>query len=269
MVKVAGNRGFTLIELLTAILIAILIIGALLGLYVASNRAFGVSSDISSLTEDMRNTVTTLDFIFSRWGVGVPCRNNDCSAMVSNVNNGILPDCDSTYPPSDPMCVTVGSSSLTFYASLGGMGVVTNSTSKAVSCRLKSGEPYYLWNGTKLANWDGISLPVSNCTLSLSEDNRDCFSGPDNSIVDISTSCSLFPGAVLIRAPHRITMYLSGDVLYMDRYDVALNQSENSVKLADRVRSFSVSKDGRNLKVSIDFVSEGGRVFHYERYFGR
>lgn len=269
MVKVAENRGFTLIELLTAILIVFLVVGALLGLYVASNRAFMVSSDVASLTEDVRNTVTTLDFIFSRWGVGVPCRNNDCSVVVSNINSGILPDCDSTYPPSDPMCATIGSGSVTFYASLGGMGVVTNSTGQAVSCRLQKGEPYYLWNGTKIANWDGTGSSIPYCTVNVSEDNKDCFNGPDNSIVSISTSCSLSPGVVLIRTPHRITIYLNSNTLYMDRYDVALGQAENAIKLADRVRSFSVNKDGRNLRVVIDFVSEGGRIFHYERYFGR
>lgn len=63
---VKQRKGISLVELLIAIVIGIIVTSALTGLFVGSNRAFLKNREISELAEDVRNAITTLEFIFSR-----------------------------------------------------------------------------------------------------------------------------------------------------------------------------------------------------------
>lgn len=271
------KRGFTLVELLTAIVIAVIIGAALLSLFIVGNRTFGSNRDVSQLTESARNALTTLEFVFSRWGFGVPCSNNNCD--VSSVP---VPDCGS-YPPSDPMCLTVSTNGVEFYASLYGMGFVTSvgdGQTRIISCRLSSDDRkncYYVWRNQGIANWNGsgtppvYQLPTINevsCIESFSPNLT--LNGVQLSSSNNSSQISLSAGNLIIRVPHKISIYLSNGWLMMDRTDMAggCNENESAVRLA-RASDFKVEKAGRGVKLEITFVSEGGRNVKVVRYFGR
>lgn len=127
-------KGVSLVEILNAIAVDAIITLALTFLFVGSNRAFLGNRASAGLTEDVRNAITTLEFVFSRWGTGVPCRDNNCTIESPP------PPC-SSYPPYDPQCITLTSSSVEFYANIYGYGFVTtatNTTASIISCRLDS-----------------------------------------------------------------------------------------------------------------------------------
>lgn len=64
------NRGISLVELLVAIVVSTIILGAVLSMFIGSNIAFRGNRDIAEMSEDVRNAITTLEFLFSRWGLG-------------------------------------------------------------------------------------------------------------------------------------------------------------------------------------------------------
>jgi len=64
------------------IVLCTIIMMAALGLYFASDKIFKKTRPVSDVLEEMRGAIATLDFIFSRWGVGVPCYNNNIIIIV-------------------------------------------------------------------------------------------------------------------------------------------------------------------------------------------
>lgn len=277
------KKGFTIIELLIAIVIAIIIVGAIVSLYISSNRIFMKTKPISDAMEEMRSAVATLEFIFSRWGVAVPCANNRCS--FSNPPS----DCTS-YPPSDPMCITIAGNEAIFYASLHGMGFVVsvdtdNGKANLLSCRLNDSNSqncYYVWVGDRIVKTDITGVPVIHEISGLSQSNADCLSEPNtpNTTADIvmldktggDNHVTLSEGMVITRVPHRIRLYVSDGWLVMDQEDMAsmCGLNEPSLKIA-KVKNFSIEKYGRGVKVDMTFVSqsEPEQTFRLVRYFGR
>ncbi len=276
-------RGITLIELMIAIIVSSIILSAMVALYISSDRIFRNLKPASDVVEEMRGALTTLDFIFSRWGVAVPCAGNNCSTSSPP------PDCD-TYPPSDPMCITViGNSEAIFYANLYGMGFVVSvdgsGTAQIISCRLR-GEPshncHYVWKGDKLLSVDGDGNPVDMRVSNLSESNIDCLGEPTSPNATVSStltdnqglgiSVELQPGYVISRVPHRIRLYVSGDWLMMEQTDMstACVADEPSVRIA-KVSNFSIRKEGRGVLIEATFVSQSQpeKRLSIVRYFGR
>ena len=67
------NKGISLVELLVVMVVTGIILAAAVSMFVSSNRVFRGNRDVAEISEDVRNAVTTLEFVFSRWGAGVPC----------------------------------------------------------------------------------------------------------------------------------------------------------------------------------------------------
>ena len=61
------KKGFTLIELLVVILISALIMGAVIGLYIAHQRLQAPAKATSDIMEIQRAGLAQLEWIFSRW----------------------------------------------------------------------------------------------------------------------------------------------------------------------------------------------------------
>lgn len=282
-------KGFTIIELLIVIVLCTIILMAVLGVYLVSDKIFSKTKPISDVLEEARGAILNLDFIFSRWGVGVPCKNNDCK-----IESSITP-CEG-YPPSNPLCITCnsgdlnsGCSDVEFYANLYGFGFVvsTNGTqANLISCRLSTDENdnyYYIWQGEKIINYNGSGRPPWYRLLQLDPDNQDCIknfsgsfnaqssalvNGPDNS------TYALQPGDIIIRVPHKVRLYVKstsdGYWLYLNKTDMATT-SGNSIaiaKLKDS-ESFKVFAQGRALKILIEFRSQSKpeKNLKIERYF--
>jgi type II secretory pathway pseudopilin PulG len=138
--------GFTLIEMLIVILIGVLIIGVMVGLYVAHQRVQGPIKMTSDITEIQRAGIAQLEWIFSRWGTGTPCndptRANICTRIRPCDINGNF-----SYPPPSSLCVSIRSGSpcgeMWFYANLEGVGIISNvyrDEVRLVSCRLRTDE---------------------------------------------------------------------------------------------------------------------------------
>ena len=122
------NKGISLVELLVAMVITGIILTAAVSMFVSSNRVFRANRDAAEMSEDVRNAITTLEFVFSRWGAGVPCPGNPQTGDNNNCQiANEIPPCNNQYPPTDPMCMDIGQngSSVTFYANLYGTGFVT------------------------------------------------------------------------------------------------------------------------------------------------
>ncbi len=277
------KRGYSLLEILVAIVIVAIVMGAVVAIYSASNRTFQKTKPVSSLLEEVREALSTLDFVFSRWGSAVPCEGNNCTL------NNPPADCGTSYPPKDPMCITIrNGNEAEFYANLYGMGfVVSVDTTEAslISCRLSDSSTqncYYVWKGDRVVAFDSTGLPVIYGLSNLSRDNIDCLSEPvsPNATVDINmkdissggSDVTLSEGMVITRVPHRIRLYVDNGWLMMDKTDMAspCGSDENAVRIA-RVQSFSIEKVGKGVKLDITFASQedSSKTMRVVRYFGR
>ena len=284
------QKGFTMIEVLVVIVLCTIIIMAALGLYFASDKIFKKTRPVSDVLEEMRGAITTLDFIFSRWGVGVPCYNNNC-----NIGTNIT-TCTS-YPPSDPLCMkcnsgdfSSGCSDIEFYGNLEGYGFVVNvngTQANLISCRLSTDTNdnyYYIWQGEKIANYNGSGSPPIYKLSELNPNNQDCiknFIGISNaqSSALVNGTASIYtlqPGDIIIRVPHKVRLYAKstsdGYWLYLNKTDMATGTNEESMlaKLKD-LDSFKVYAQGHTLKIEMEFQSQSTpeKVLKIERYFAR
>ncbi len=295
------KKAFTLVEILVAMILASIILVAVLGLYVASDKVFKKTKPVSDVLEEMRSGIVTLDFVFSRWGAGVPCYNNNC-------NIGTTISACSSYPPTDPMCMTCNSGDLTtgcsdveFYANLYGMGFViaaTTSSASLVSCRLDTSDNqncYYIWENGGVVNYNSTTASPPAYGFNVSFNSIDCvdFNGAPNLIINDPDMCewvngtldcsyvySVQSGDIITRVPHKVRLYVDQDTdgsywLMMDKTDMesGCNSDENAVKVA-RIKdanSFKVYAVGRAIKVVITFATQGlkEQTFTIERYFGR
>ena len=283
------NKGFTLTELLIAIVVASITLLAITSLFSVGNRVVNQVKPVSETMEEAQSGLATLDFLMSRWGVGVPCTN--CNVTIPLPN---CPDYD-TFPskpnPSDygsnPLCVTIkqdnnGNSVVYFFASLGGSGFVisvdNNNQANLISCRLSDSNTnncYY-----KFSNGN-FSAPIK--LINLSPNNADC------SKVDISqpnataSSNVLYPGDFtassgrlaagdfIVRAPHFIKLYVNNGWLMMDKKDVdPCNANENAVNIA-KVTQFVAEKVGMGVKFTITFQSQTdpSKTFTITKYYSR
>ncbi len=295
------KQGFALIEILIAIVLASIILIAVLGLYIGSEKSFKRTKPVSDVLEEMRGAMATLDFVFSRWGAGVPCYNNTCILGTT------IPAC-SGYPPTDPMCMTCNNGNLTngcsdveFYANLDGLGFVANATTtlaNLVSCRLSAGNTqncYYIWSNGKVIGYNATLNPPPIYGFNTTFTIVDCidFNGTPNLIINDPDMCewvngtlncayvyTLQPGNIITRVPHKVRLYVAQDSngtywLMMDKTDMAsgCNENEPALKIAEikDADSFKIYSAGRAVRVVITFVSQGPKkeTFTIERYFGR
>ncbi|MEJ5339479.1 MAG: prepilin-type N-terminal cleavage/methylation domain-containing protein [Aquificaceae bacterium] len=273
------NRGISLVELLVAIVVATIILGAVASMFIGSNRAFRGNRDVSEMSEDVRNAITTLEFLFSRWGAGVPCPGNTTDQNnVCNINPNLIPPCNNQYPPQDPMCMDIAGSSVTFYANLYGIGfvrAVSGNNATVISCRLNTGANqncYYVWHNARIKpGYDNNGRPVV-VSLGGSLNQPDCMTGMNTVSIpaNLGNNVNLGAGDYITRVPHRITIRMDGDWLVMDRVDMAGNctDNENAVRIG-RVQNFSVQAQGRSVRVDATFLSADGRQYQITRYYGR
>ncbi|NPA40488.1 MAG: type II secretion system protein [Thermodesulfobacteria bacterium] len=281
------KQGLTLTELLIGLVISGIVAAAILGLYVGSNKSFKRGRKLSELMDEVNSAIVQLDFLFSRWGAGVPCANNTC------VFNTTISACGG-YPPSDPMCMdclngslTTGCTDIVFYGNLGGLGFVVNSTattSNVISCRLSvdpSQNYYYIWNSTGVI-LDTTGLPKVYQLSGLNPNDIGCidFTGVPNAVVNSnvtqygSTSTyTLLAGNLISRVPHKIELLVVNGTLVekkWDLYNLSSPQYEGTTTIG-YVNNFQVTADGRGVKVVIDFVSskDPNLTFHFEKYYSR
>ena len=280
------KRGFTLTELLVAIIISSIILLAVVSMFITSNRALRSGRDVSEMSEDVRNAITTLEYIFSRWGSGVPCANNQCSIGPT------IPDCPNTNlqpPPNDPMCMTISGQEVRFFANLYGTGFVVSvsgNQANIISCRLNTGNNqncYYIWNGGRLKTGFGTRGRPVPVQLASFSGQPDCI-GSNAPNLTISTTVNrwlnegngtiLEPGDYITRAPHYIRLYVKDDGwLMMDRTDMGVGcqdnaVGENAVRIG-RVQSFSAQKVGRSVRIDVVFVGSDDRTYRIVRVYGR
>ena len=138
------KKGFILIELLIVLVIASLILGALVGLYIVQQRIQNPLKSTSDVVEIQRNAMAQLEWLFSRWGTGTPCNDptgtNICTRIRPCTINGNF-----TYPPPSTLCVSVRNGNpcgeIWFYANFEGIAIVNNvyrNKAYLLSCRLKT-----------------------------------------------------------------------------------------------------------------------------------
>ena len=280
------NKGISLVELLVAMVITGIILAAAVSMFVGSNRVFSGNRDVAEISEDVRNAITTLEFVFSRWGAGVPCPGNPQTGVNNNcqIVNTQIPPCNDQYPPTDPMCMDIvdidqNRSSVTFYANLYGMGFVTNvqnNIATAISCRLSTAQNqncYYIWNGGRLkTGYDSNGQPIV-VSLPGNLNQTDCID-IDNRVNIIVSNFSPEPGDYITRVPHRIRIYVenmeNNRWLVMERRDMAeeCGDTEPPVRIG-RVENFRVTTSGRSVSVEATFLSADGRRYQIVRFYGR
>ncbi|AEH22125.1 hypothetical protein TOPB45_0008 [Thermodesulfobacterium geofontis OPF15] len=284
------QKGFTIIEVLVVIVLCAIIIMAALGLYFASDKIFKQTRPISDVLEEMRSAIATLDFVFSRWGVGVPCYNNNCTIGTN------IAACTS-YPPSDPLCINCnsgdfisGCSDIEFYANLEGYGFVVSvngTQANLISCRLSTDENdnyYYIWQGEKIVNYNGSGSPPIYQLLGLNPNNQDCinFTGDSNAqvnaLVNGTGNYTLQPGDMITRVLYKVRLYVDYDSddkgywLYIKKFDMGRGTTYTT-KLG-RVKdsnSFKVYGERRAIKVEVEFQSQSKpeKTLKIIRYFAR
>jgi len=287
------KRGFTVVEFLVSILISLLILGAISVAFIGANRGFQQNKPINQAIQEAQNSVVTLDFLFSRWGVGMPSSNTipiysmDYDGTIQKDQNGnpinwqpaSLPN-GITFPPSNPFWYlpldTNGdgkNDTMYFFASLGGTGYVLNCPNNAppcniLSCRLTSSNGnrcYFIFSA------DGMSIKYYVLGSSdLADDNIDCLNLQNNQTSNTTINVGgLSPGDRFQRVPHLIRIYETPiynrtSWLAFDRTDLAVDCKDNeNATFIGRIRtgSFQVIPRGQNaVEVQADFVDENGNV---------
>lgn len=293
---VSRKRGFTVVEFLMSILISLLILGAISVAFIVANRGFQQNKPISQAIQEAQNSVATLDFLFSRWGVGMPSSNTipiyimDYDGAIRTDKNGnpknwqpaSLPN-GITFPPANPFWYqTVDTNNdgrndtINFFASLGGTGYVVNCPNNVppcniLSCRLTSNNTnnrcYFIFSadGTSIRYYELGSKDLANGT-----DNIDCLNLQNNQTSNTTINVGgLSPGDRFQRVPHLIRIFeipidSRTSWLAFDRIDLAVNcnDNENATHIG-RIRrgSFQVVPRGQNaVEVQADFVDENGNV---------
>jgi prepilin-type N-terminal cleavage/methylation domain-containing protein len=296
-------KGFTLPEILVVIVLSSIILGAIVGLFISSENLFKKTKPVSDVLEEMRSGLATLDFVFSRWGAGVPCKNNQCQ------NNSNIVPCDD-FPPSDPLCMNCtqgdfssGCSEVVFYGNLYGLGfVVDNKTGNMVdiiSCRLendyKDDKPrqcYYIWHQNGVITDNSTNKPLAfsfNSTPEFNSNNTDCINfnkTPNLTIpaeIDLcnssitytsNTTYTLQPGDIIVRSTQMIKLYVkqkkNGYWLIMEKTDIEMSKyygiksSINPIAKLKDADSFKVYMAGKGVRIRAIFASQSSPSQFFE-----
>jgi type II secretory pathway pseudopilin PulG len=294
-------KGFTIIEFLVGILVSLLILGAISIAFIGADRGFKKNKPISQSIEEAQNSVATLDFLFSRWGIGVPTSNNiylinsDGSLkkdqngnpllwQASNLPNGIV------FPPIYPFwyqSIDANGDSkndtLYFFASIGGNGYVVSCPNNLppcniLSCRLTSNSAnrcYFIFSA------DGTSIKyyaLSNGDIA--NDEIDCLNLQNNQTYNTTINIGgLNPADRFQRVPHLIKIYETPidnktSWLTFDRIDVANDCGDNGNSISiGRIRkeSFLITPINQNaVKIQADFVDENGNILYkYSKVYAK
>ena len=258
-------RGFSLVELLVAIVISMIILGALYSLFFASRNAFINIREVTDVKEVAKLGMAQLEWVFERWGTSVvmcqdPIGTDQCTAVI---------DCrdasgNFVFPPPSSLCVTIVEGdpcdSITFYGNLYGNGFVAlvtgQDTVRVVSCRLRQTQRhncYFIKRGGLTFRDVETGNPLIFSISGLSADNLDCLdpsmspnatmnrtvTALNGNLIDPVTGEStntllLEGGDLLLRVPHRITLFCrpnpqDNDTLwvYMRAQDTAANCNAN------------------------------------------
>jgi len=272
--------GFTLVELLVVILITAIFLMAVLGVYLMGNKYLKESKPVSDVIEEARSGLATLEFLFSRRGVGVPAEND---TLICNSGDFSLGGCKD----------------LEFYANIKGFGFVvnaTNNTASLVSCRLSSKDDenyYYVFrdgnlvkatqNGTTKTifrfceNFGNGPDCVNNLAVNLTLNNPKMYLIGTN-CTDTNNTITLSPGDIIMRVPYKVRLYVSnpdGYWLMMNLTDPATNNSSTTriarVKDRDSFNATCLDSNCNALRVSITFQSQSKpeKTFTIERVFSR
>jgi type II secretory pathway pseudopilin PulG len=267
---VSRKRGFTVVEFLAGILISLLILGAISIAFIGANRGFQQNKPISQAIQEAQNSVVTLDFLFSRWGIGVPWLNtipiysmdydgtiwkdqngNPINWQPANLPNGIV------FPPAYPFWYLAVDTNgdgekdtIFFFASLGGTGYVIDCPNNLppcniLSCRLTSNRTnrcYFVFSAN--------GMPIKHYVLGssdLANDNIDCMNLQNNQISNTTINVGgLNPGDRFQRVPHLIRIYETPidnktSWLTFDRIDLAVGCNDNeSATYIGRIRRGSL-----------------------------
>ena len=287
------RRGITLTEILVSIVISLIILAALVNTLIGTGKGARDILKAVDVKDYAKEGLAKLDWIFQRWGVGVPCidptGDNNC-AVVRSCGG---PD---NYPPPSSLCVNVvrgnPCDTVQFYGSFGGMGFVTRiygvNKVAVLSCRLEeraNDNCYYIKRGGLWVKDGDKPLIVSISNLDPPR-VLDCidFNGRSNATMDRTVNIQgggtleLENGDLLIRVPFRITLYCDrfrADNnklwLYMRYDDVAGCKREHPQPLFP-VESFKVVNDPYEdgfLRLRITFRGNEGNTLTIERIFGR
>jgi type II secretory pathway pseudopilin PulG len=286
---VSRKRGFTVVEFLVSILISLLILGAISIAFIGANRGFQQNKPISQAIQEAQNSLVTLDFLFSRWGIGVPSSNSNIPIYIMDYDGTIekdrngnpvlwqpanLPD-GIVFPPAYPFWYLAADTNgdgkndtIYFFASLGGAGYIINCPNNAppcniLSCRLTSNKDngcYFIFSA------DGTSIKYYVLGSSdLAKDNIDCLNLQNNKTSNTTINIGgLNPGDRFQRVPHLIKIYETPidnktSWLTFDRTDLAndCNDSENATYVG-RIRkgSFQITPIGQNLITPTGQISQ-------------
>jgi prepilin-type N-terminal cleavage/methylation domain-containing protein len=293
------NKGFTLIEMLIVILIGVLIIGVIVGLYIAHQRVQGPIKMTSDITEIQRAGITQLEWIFSRWGTGTPCYNYNGTNSTNPVVCTRVVSCDArcdtenpTYPPPSSLCVTKVSGEpcdeICFYANLEGVGVVGNvyrDIAQLVSCRLKTRENnncFHIIRYGKFFTDDNNKTKVLIFKLkNLSPENVECldekYLNPYEYNAQVSRNATIYNGTIgnqtwlwleggdiIIRAPKRVHLYCENGPdgrlwLKMKLTDIAKILKQNLENNCNGIETINIAPV-ENFKAWVEYPSNSSHL---------
>jgi hypothetical protein len=272
-------------------LISLLVLGAISVAFIGADRGFKKNKPISQAVEEAQNSVATLDFLFSRWGVGVPPNpnipilNSDGSIkpvlwQASNLPNEILPNeilpngIASAYPFWYLAIDTNGdgkNDTLYFFASLGGNGYVidcpnTNNLPPCnmLSCRLTSSrynKCYFIFS----ADGTSVKYYYELSSNDIANDEIDCLNLQNNQTYNTTINIhGLNQGYRFQRVPHLIKIYETPidnktSWLTFDGIDLAIgcNDNKNAIYIGRiRKESLQITPIGWNLITPIGQIGQ-------------
>jgi len=295
--------GFTLVELLVVILVTSIFLMAVLGVFLMGNKYLKESKPVSDVIEEARSGLATLEFLFSRRGVGVPPKGDNFTGIPPANNTCPLKNKNSTLTCyNGDLCSSSGCKDLEFYANIKGFGFVvnaTNNTASLVSCRLSSEADenyYYVFKEYKLVNatQNGTTKTifrfcenfgngphcVNNLAGNLTLNNPKMYLNGTN-CTDANNTITLQPGDIIMRVPYKVRLKVdwSSDYkswwLMINATDLATGKSSATwiarVKDENSFNATCLDANCTALKVRITFQSQSKpeQTFTVERIFSR
>ncbi len=248
------NKGFSLVELLMAIVISLIVLGAIVLAYTGSLKVFKDVKSISDTIQTKTPSIELLGRYFDRWGVGV----------VSQQEKATCTQCPQ-YQRIMTITTTNGCSDITFYGNLYGFGFVqsiSGATANLISCRLSRSSNqncYVIWRDSIPQNDISSNniLPVG-LSSNLSANNADCSALASGTTSNATVSSTLSDktvqaGDIIQRTPHKIRLYCANNSndgnrkwLYVDLTDQSAGYcaDNESASPITPVESFTVSALG-------------------------
>jgi prepilin-type N-terminal cleavage/methylation domain-containing protein len=215
-----NNKGYSLVEMLMAIVVGLIVLGAVVAAYTGSLKLFKDAKSISDTIQTKMPSVELISRYFDRWGVGVVSQQR---IRLNGTDEPVMPSCTNCPTYNKWMTIITGTpcDTVEFYGNLYGTGFVqsvSGNTARLISCRLDRSDDqncYTIWRNTfpinaiSGGNISPIALPSLNPSVVIDCLDRTTWQNQNFNVTsNVSMSGMIVQaGDYIHRIPHKVKLY--------------------------------------------------------------